>query len=177
MYQTIVNTLRKFLPENFIFKYGFNWSPMYRRSVGRVTEVSSDLMKVKIQIPHNYKNMNFVGATFGGSLFSATDPIYMIQLLQILGDNYVVWDKTATIRFKRPVREKVYANFEYTEEEILDIKKRVNESKEIDIIKMATIFNAKGIIFSEVEKVIYVASKEHYLKKLAARKARNKNSN
>jgi hypothetical protein len=30
---------------------------------------------------------------FKGNVLSATDPIYMIQLLQILDDHYVVWDK------------------------------------------------------------------------------------
>ena len=69
---------------------------MYRRSTGKVIKVSEDLLFVKIKIPISYKNRNFVGSIFGGSLFSATDPLFMIQLMNILGDNYVVWDKDAT---------------------------------------------------------------------------------
>ncbi|WP_235270985.1 PaaI family thioesterase [Flavobacterium sp. 316] len=84
----------------------FNISPMYRRSCGKIFFVSDDLHVVKIKIPLTYKNKNYVGSMFGGSLFSATDPIYMIQLMQILGKEYVVWDKSTEIRFKRPV----YAN-------------------------------------------------------------------
>lgn len=174
MYQQIVEVLKKVFPPKTIFKYGFNWAPMYRRTVGRVSSVSDDLTKVTVKIPHNYKNRNYVGATFGGSLFSATDPIFMIQLIYILGDDYVVWDKVATIRFKRPVFKKVYAHFEYTQEEIEDIKARVAHTKEIDLFKNTSIVDEKGNVYSEIEKTIYVATKEHYLNKLAARKARTK---
>ena len=73
-----------------IFKHGFNISPMYRRTTARIIYISEDLKEVKIKIPLSYKNKNYVGAIFGGSMFSATDPIYMIQLMQILGEDYVV---------------------------------------------------------------------------------------
>ena len=46
----------------------------------------------------------------------------MVQLLNIIGDDYVVWDKSAAIFFKRPARENLYAEFVYTTEEIADIK-------------------------------------------------------
>ena len=86
MYKIAFEFLKRFFSEAALFKYGFNISPMYRRSVGRIVFVSSDLHEVFVKIPLNYKNRNYVGAIFGGSMFSATDPIYMIQLMNILGD-------------------------------------------------------------------------------------------
>ncbi len=96
--------LSKFFKQHTIFKYGFNISPMYRRSTGRIIEVSEDLLKARVKIPISYKNKNYVGSIFGGSLFSATDPVFMIQLMNILGNDYVVWDKSAEIKFKRPAK-------------------------------------------------------------------------
>ena len=32
----------------------------------------------------------------------AVDPIYMLMLLKILGPEYIVWDKSANIRFRKP---------------------------------------------------------------------------
>lgn len=61
-----------------IYKYGFKISPMYRRSTGRIHKVSEDLLSFKVRIKLSYKNSNYVGSIFGGSLFSATDPIFMI---------------------------------------------------------------------------------------------------
>ena len=39
---------------------------------------------------------------FGGSLYASVDPFYMIMLIRNLGSEYIVWDKAATIRFKKP---------------------------------------------------------------------------
>ncbi|WP_317131224.1 MULTISPECIES: DUF4442 domain-containing protein [unclassified Polaribacter] len=84
---------------------------MYRRTTGKIYEVSDDLCKVNVPIKLSYKDSNYVGSILGGSLFSATDPIFMIQLMNILGANYVVCDKAATIKFKRPAKENCYVNF------------------------------------------------------------------
>lgn len=149
-----------------IYKYGFNLSPMYRRSTGRIYEVSEDLHSVKVKIKLSYKNSNYVGSIFGGSLFSATDPIFMIQLMNILGTDYVVWDKAATIKFKRPAKETCYVDFVFTDDEIEIIKKDVAENKEIDLIKNIKLTNKENsIVFAEVLKTIYVADKEYYKEK------------
>ena len=173
MYQTLKKILEKIFKKSTVFKYGFNLSPMYRRSTGRLTYVSDDIQKVDIKIPLSYKNRNYVGSVFGGSLFSATDPIYMIQLLNILDENYVVWDKHASIRFRRPVKQDAYVNFVITDEDLENIKKDVAEQKEIDFEKVIQITNKqKDIVFAEVTKIIYVADKEYYKEK--RRKKSNK---
>lgn len=163
MYATISNLLNKFIKPSTIFKKGFNLSPMYRRSTGRVIETSDDLLNVKVKIPISYKNKNYVGSIFGGSLFSATDPILMIQLIQILGDKYVVWDKSANIKFKRPAKEDSYIDFDLTLNEITSIKNRIKEEKEIDLEKEILITNKeKTTVFAEVSKTIYIADKSYY---------------
>ncbi|WP_299120205.1 DUF4442 domain-containing protein [uncultured Tenacibaculum sp.] len=149
-----------------IFKYGFNISPMYRRSTGKVLSVSDDLLSVQVKIPISYKNRNYVGSIFGGSLFSATDPVFMVQLINILEDSYVVWDKKAEIKFKRPAKENSYVDFTFTEEEIAEIKERVKEEKEIDLIKEIKITNKDAsTVYAEVSKTIYIADKDYYKNK------------
>ena len=166
MYATITKVLNKFFKQNIIFKYGFNISPMYKRSTGKLIEVSDDLLHVKVKIPISYKNKNYVGSIFGGSLFSATDPVLMIQLMQILGNDFVVWDKNSNIQFKRPAKENVFANFDLTQDEIQSIKKRVLEEKEIDLVKEISITNKdKSTVFATVSKTIYIADKSYYKNK------------
>lgn len=67
---------------------------MYRRSNARIQSVSPDLLHIKIRLPLNYKNRNYVGTIFGGSLFAAVDPIPMIQLINLLDESFIVWDKS-----------------------------------------------------------------------------------
>lgn len=165
MYQTISRIGRKFMSEATLFKVGFNLSPMYRRSTGRLTEVSDDLLVVKIKIPRSYKNSNYVGSVFGGSLFSATDPIYMVQLINILGKEYVVWDKSAEIKYRKPVKNVAYATFEFTNQEIENIKKRLQDEKEFDLVKEINIIGPNNEIFCELKKVLYVADKNYYKNK------------
>lgn len=165
MYRVLTNRLKKFLKPHQIFKHGFNWSPMYRRSVGKVTYISEDLHVAKVEIPLNYKNKNFVGTMFGGSMLSATDPIYMIQLMQILGDDYVVWDKRATINYKRPAKERVYITFEFTPDEIAQIKQDVTTKNEIDYIKKVDLLTKDGKVIAKLEKTMYIARKEYYKRK------------
>ena len=50
-----------------------------------------------------------------GPLDSMTDPFYMLMLIGNLGDDYIVWDKTAHIRFRKPGKGKVGAEFRLTD--------------------------------------------------------------
>ncbi|WP_221406657.1 DUF4442 domain-containing protein [Ekhidna lutea] len=104
MYQFLSRISNKYFSRyaHILFKWFFNKSPMYRRTTGRITSVTKDLSRIEVKIPLSYKNKNYVGTIFGGSLFSATDPIYMVQLIQLLGREYVVWDKSSMVKFKRP---------------------------------------------------------------------------
>lgn len=165
MYRTITKIAKRFFTDAQIYKYGLNWSPMYRRSTGKLLTVSEDLMYVKIKIPLSIKNRNYVGTIFGGSLFSATDPIYMIQLMTILGEDYVVWDKSAVINFKRPAKETVFTEFIFSEADILLIKKKVLEHGEFNLVKTPNIVNKNGVIIAELSKTVYVADKLFYKEK------------
>ncbi|NMH89246.1 DUF4442 domain-containing protein [Flavivirga sp. Y03] len=165
MYRTLTKIMKRFMSDKQIYKYGFNLSPMYRRSTGKVIEVSNNLHDVKIKIPISFKNRNFVGSIFGGSLFSATDPIYMIQLMNILGDNYIVWDKEATIKYKRPAKENVYTEFSFSLEEIKNIKTQIAKKGELNVTKTTHIVNKENIVIAEVIKTIYVADKTFYKEK------------
>lgn len=172
MYAQITNVMERFVSYDKLFKYGFNWAPMYRRTTGRVIEVSPNLYRVKIEIRLSYKNRNYAGTMFGGSMLAATDPIYMIQILQILGNDFVVWDKSVSARFKRPAKSTVYAVFEFDQEEVNSIKKEVSAKKEITVVKPLKILDKEGHEIALLEKTIYIASKKFYKQKIKARKNR-----
>lgn len=176
MYQKIAELGPKLLGKALTLKLGFNFSPMYRRSTARIIDVSDDITQIRTRLAISYKNRNYVGSIFGGSLFSAVDPIPMVQLINLLDSEYVVWDKSAEIFFKAPAREDLYADFTYSEDELNNIRKTVEAHNEMEIVKTTQLTNKdKSRVYCEVRKTIYVASKTHYKAKLAARKARNNN--
>lgn len=166
LYQKVEAVASKVFKKNTIFKYGFNLSPMYKRSTAKIIEVSEDLLHVRIKLPLSYKNKNYVNSIFGGSLFSAVDPIPMIQLLSIMGNDYVVWDKSAEIFFKKPAKENLYADFNFSEDELAKIKAQVAEKKEVDVVKTTQLTNKeKTQVFCEVRKTIYIANKAYFKEK------------
>ena len=176
IYQKIAAYGVRYFSKDVLFKYGFNWSPMYRRTTARIIHASKDLLRIDIVLPISYRNRNFVNSIFGGSMFAAVDPIPMVQLINLLDDRYIDWDKSAEIAFKRPARENLYASFCYAPEELADIRRRVAEEKEIEIVKTTRLTNQAGDqVFCEVKKTIYVADKA-YFKQKRARKGRSPSS-
>jgi len=165
-YKKIAVIGSKYIGKDKLLKYGFNLSPMYRRSTARIIRVSKDLLNVQIKLPISYKNKNYVNSIFGGSLFSSVDPIPMVQLINIIGNDYVVWDKSAEIYFRKPAKENLFAEFIYTNVEIDEIKNRLRNENEIDIVKITSLTNKeKTIVYCEVKKTIYIAKKSFYKKK------------
>jgi hypothetical protein len=161
----------KYIGKPKLFKYGFNLSPMYRRSTARIINISEDLLNVQIKLPISYKNKNYVNSIFGGSMFAAVDPIPMIQLINLLDKNFVVWDKSAEIYFKRPAKEDLYADFTFTLEELDAIKNKIIQQNELEIVKTTLLTNKeKSITYCEVRKTIYIADKSYFKKKREKKK-------
>src|SRR5271155_5915288 len=86
-----------------------NLVPAYFGTGGRLTYIADDWREVRVEIPLTVRTRNYVGTIFGGSMYGAVDPIYMLMLIRRLGPDYLVWDKAATIEFKKPGRETLHA--------------------------------------------------------------------
>ena len=173
MYKSGTEFLKRFFKVSTIYKYGFNWSPMYRRTTAKLIEVSDDLHFVKIRMKLNWKNRNYAGTIFGGSMLSATDPIYMIQLIQILGNNYVVWDKAVEARYRKPAKSTIYGEFSFTKDEIVDLKNKVDKNKETDLLKTMHLVDEQQNIIATFNKTLYIAEKSFYKEKIKNRKQKN----
>jgi acyl-coenzyme A thioesterase PaaI-like protein len=143
-----------------LFRWGFNFWPCYRGTGARVTFISADWREIRVKLPLNWRTRNYVGTTFGGSMYGAVDPIYMIQLIKILGKDYIVWDKAAAIQFKKPGRSTLFARFVFTEEEIREIIRLVEGAPSIDRIYSVELKDAEGNVYARMEKTLFIRKKE-----------------
>ena len=135
--------------------YKFNLFPAYRRSGGRITFISEDLKNVKIELPLNWKTKNIVGTIYGGSMYSAIDPIYMVMFIKILGPEYIVWDKAARIDFKRPGRDLLTAEFNISDEQIEEIKEALETSRSITRDFTVELIDKKKKVCAKIEKTLF----------------------
>lgn len=169
MSKKLIDVLSRLIGKGRVFKFLFNISPMYRGTGAKIVHVNTDLQFVRIKLRLNFRTRNYVGTIYGGHLYSSVDGVYMVQLIQILGKEYVVWDKAATIKFKRPANKHVFADFSLPDELLSHIKAEVAQKKERDFQFSVTLKDKEGTVYSEVEKTIYIAEKSFYRAKKAKR--------
>lgn len=150
------------MPESFnsrLFRWGFNFFPAYRGTGGRVTYIADDWHEVRIKLPLNWRTRNYVGTIYGGSIYGAIDPIYMLMLMKILGPGYTVWDKAANVRFRKPGRDTLFARFFLDPNEISEIKELGKTERAIDRIYNVELTDTAGTVYAQIEKTIYISKK------------------
>ena len=162
MRRTIFKTDKKETFKSKVTRIVFNFFPAYRRTGARVYFLSDDWKDIHITLGLSWKTKNYVGSVFGGCIYGALDPMYMVQLIKILGKDYVVWDKSATIKFIKPIKKKVYARFLITNEILEDIIARVKSDNKYSIDMTTNFQDENGVIYAEVTKTLYIADKEYY---------------
>ena len=143
-------------------RWGFNLWPCYRGTGGRVTFIASDWREVRVRLPLSWRTRNYVGTIFGGSLYAAVDPFYMIMLMENLGQEVVVWDKAASIRFRKPSRTPLSATFRLDEAELAEVRQLLLDQPKVDRTYLIQLLDAEGVVHAEVEKVIHLSRRKPY---------------
>lgn len=141
-------------------RWRLNWFPAFRGTGGRVVYIRDDWMEVRIVIPLSWRTRNYVGTIYGGSLYGAIDPIYMLMLIKCLGPEYVVWDKAASIRFRRPGRTRLHATCRLDAEMLAGIRDELTRSPKLDRVFRIQIEDVGGTVHATVEKTIHVSRRQ-----------------
>ncbi len=134
----------------------FNLFPAYRGTGGRIARIAEDWSEVRVRLPLGWRTRNYVGTTFGGSMYGAVDPLYMVMLIRRLGPEYVVWDRAASIRFLRPGRATLHARFVVDDAELDAIRAALRTERSIDRVYTVDLVDAEGVVHATVEKTLYI---------------------
>lgn len=144
--------------KNFVARFINFWPPFLGAGI-RVKRISKDFREIDVEMPLKFNNKNYVGVHFGGSLFSMTDPFYMMMVLENLGREFVVWDKAASIRYKKPGRSRVRAEFRLSPERLQSIRDEVEAKGKIESKFFIEIKDELGDVVAEVEKTLSIRKK------------------
>ncbi|GAB4432049.1 MAG: hotdog fold domain-containing protein [bacterium] len=144
-----------------IFRFFLNIYPPFWGTGISVKRISRDYREVVVEMKLRFYNRNYVKTHFGGSLYAMTDPFYMLMLMQILGKNYIVWDKSAQIDFIKPGRGTVRAHFVITDEQIEDILKNTENGQKYLPVFRVDIKDDRDEIVAIVKKTLYVKKKDN----------------
>jgi len=135
------------------------WPPFLGAGI-RIQYISPDMKAVDVEMKLCWWNANYVGTQFGGSLFAMTDPFYMLMLMANLGGEYIVWDKAATIRYRKPGRGTVRAEFRLSDGQIEDIHEKLKTLPKYEPVFTVEVKDEAGVVIAEVEKLLHVRRKE-----------------
>ncbi|HTZ46290.1 MAG TPA: DUF4442 domain-containing protein [Verrucomicrobiae bacterium] len=150
--------MHKILKNNI--RVAINWWPPLLGAGIRVTRLDPNWRAVDVQMKLRWWNRNYVGTHYGGSLYSMTDPFYMVMLIENLGRGYIVWDKSASIRFRRPGRGTVRAEFRLTQEQIDELRHAVDNQEKIEREFTVEVKDTEGVVIAEVTKLLHVRKAE-----------------
>jgi acyl-coenzyme A thioesterase PaaI-like protein len=120
-----------------------------------------DERTVEVEMKLTAFNRNIVDVHFGGSLYAMCDPWFMLILMRLLGPDYIVWDKAASIRFKQPGRGKVKARFHVSAERMDQIRLDADRNFKTEPTFTVDVFDEQGQVIANVEKLLYVRRKNH----------------
>lgn len=151
------------MPESLrtrLTRHLFNLAPAYRGTGGRIAYIASDWREVRVRLPLSLRTRNYVGTIFGGSMYGAVDPLYMLMLIKNLGPAYLVWDKAASIRFRKPGRSTLHARFLLDEAELQAIRQALSASRSVDRLYTVELTDAAGVVHATVEKTLHVRRAE-----------------
>lgn len=147
----------------------FNLWPALRGTGLRVTYVARDWTELRLKLKLSWRTRNYVGTIFGGSMYGAADPFYMVMIIRQIGDDYVVWDKSARIEFRRPGDRTLYATFRVPQAEVASLRAAADADGELQRDYAVELVDSDGKVYAVVTKTIYVARKDWFKRKRAER--------
>jgi hypothetical protein len=81
---------------------------------------------------------------------------YMLMLIENLGRDYIEWDKDATIRFHKPRKGTVRAEFRLTQEQLDALRAQIDLHGKIERTFTAQVRDEKGEVAAEAEKLLHI---------------------
>lgn len=142
-----------------LLRLGLNLYPPYLGAGIRVREISPDFRRVRVAMGLGWYNRNYVRTQFGGSLYSMTDPFFMLMLMQLLGNDYIVWDKAASIDFISPGKGPVQAEFRIDDALLAQIRDHTAGGDKYLPELHVDIRDGSGSLVATVHKTLYIRLK------------------
>jgi hypothetical protein len=144
-----------------LFKYKklLNFYPPFIGAGIRLKNYNEKGTSYLVEMKLRWYNRNVYGTHFGGSLYAMCDPFFVFAAYAYFGEGYVLWDKSASIEFKRPGKGTVHALFEISDERLAKMKSEVDSSGKKTFYFTAEVKDLEENTIALVKKEIYIRKK------------------
>lgn len=134
------------------------WPPFLASGI-RIKMIDSNPNDLEVSMSLRFWNRNYVGTHYGGSLYSMCDPFFMFILMDKLGRDYLVWDKAATVNFRKPGTGRVSARFTISDEEVAHIIEKTADGEKYEPEFSVDVLNEDGQVVASIGKTLWVKKK------------------
>jgi acyl-coenzyme A thioesterase PaaI-like protein len=156
----MMKLLLRIIPKARLLRWVLNiYRPLRGASI-RVMYLADDFSQANVRLRLHWYNKNYVGTHFGGSIYAMTDPFYMLLVLEQLGSDYIVWDKSSHIDYIAPGKSTLSAEFKISAADIASIKQHTAHGEKYLPVFHVDIKDAHGELIASVSKTLYVRKKQ-----------------
>ncbi len=134
----------------------FNLWPTFRFAGVRVRALAEDFTAATVELRVGLLNRNYVGTAFGGTLYSMTDPFFMLMMMRQLGPGYVVWDRAGAVRYLAPGKGVITAKFSLPAVEVARVRSVLDGAGKLDQSYTVDLRDAGNQLIAQVEKTLYI---------------------
>lgn len=134
------------------------YPPMFFQRIW-VKKIDKDFRGIDVKINRSLFTTNLGSATFGGTIFAATDPFYALligQIMQHKGFKITVWLKSADIQYLKPARKDLHYTIKIDDEMIKEVEQAItNEGKFVKSYPIE-IFDTTGDLCVTAQNEVYI---------------------
>lgn len=138
-----------------------------------VKKIHAGFTGIDVKIKKNFLNINANKTLFGGTIFSAIDPVHSILLDQAFKargmKNTVAWLKSAKIDYLKPGKTSLYFSIRIQEHEIEEAYTTIQARGKIVKTFTTEVFDKEGVKCAICQNEIYIRNLKFDLSKLRQR--------
>lgn len=114
---------------------------------------------VDVRVRRSFLNRNSNGSIFGGTIFSATDPLYALLFGQLMGRKgfrTIVWLKSAQIRYIKPAMTSLDISVRITDEQVLEVEQTLEKHGKFVKVFSIELRDNSGEVCAVAENEVYM---------------------
>jgi acyl-coenzyme A thioesterase PaaI-like protein len=140
----------------WLFRLRLNFWPPFLGAGIRVRHIAADFREIVVEMPLRFYNSGYHGTHFGGSLYAMADPFFALMVIRNLPEDYLVWDKAASVEFIAPGRSRMRATFRLEQDDLDRIVRMTDGGDKHLHLFHVDVVDAEGLVVARVEKIVYV---------------------
>jgi acyl-coenzyme A thioesterase PaaI-like protein len=151
-----------------LLRWRLNLFRPYRNSGARVTFIDRSFQIVRIRLPLSGATRNLYHSIFGGSMYSAVDPVHATMLMFHCGQEFAAWTKEARIQFRRPARSELTGEFILEDSIVAEVRGAIARDGKAEQSFHIDLVDCQGEICFSCDLLVHIRKRQGKVKRVGS---------